>query len=32
MIDITLVRAHQHSVGARKKEAAIRPSHDLVAD
>jgi transposase len=26
MIDATIVRAHQHSAGARKKGAAIRPS------
>ena len=26
MIDSTIVRAHQHSAGARKKGAAIRPS------
>jgi hypothetical protein len=28
MIDATIVRAHQHSAGARKKTAAIKPSDD----
>jgi hypothetical protein len=26
MIDSTIVRAHQHSAGARKKTAATKPS------
>jgi hypothetical protein len=32
MIDSTIVRAHQHSAGARKKGAQIRPSDGPVAD
>ncbi|BCI66570.1 hypothetical protein AAJCM20276_19340 [Acetobacter aceti] len=32
MIDSTIVRAHQHSAGARKKGARIRPSDGPVAD
>ncbi|GEN61772.1 hypothetical protein ANI02nite_36560 [Acetobacter nitrogenifigens DSM 23921 = NBRC 105050] len=32
MIDSTIVRAHQHSAGARKKGARIRPSGGPVAD
>ena len=31
MIDATIVRAHQHSAGARKKGAATRPSGGVVA-
>jgi transposase len=31
MIDATIVRAHQHSAGARKK-TANKPSADRVAD
>ena len=32
MIDSTIVRAHQHSAGARKKGAASRPSGAAKAD
>jgi len=32
MIDSTIVRAHQHSAGARKKGAAIKPSGAARAD
>ena len=32
MIDSTIVRAHQHSAGARKKTAATRPSGAAEAD
>ncbi|GBR10241.1 transposase [Acetobacter oeni LMG 21952] len=32
MIDSTIVRAHQHSAGARKKGARIRPSDGPVGD
>ena len=32
MIDSTIVRAHQHSSGTRKKGARIRPSDGPVAD
>ncbi|KXV61883.1 transposase [Acetobacter tropicalis] len=32
MIDSTIVRAHQHSAGARKKGARIRPSGGPVGD
>ena len=32
MLDATVVRAHQHSAGARKKTAATRPSADPAAD
>lgn len=32
MIDSTVVRAHQHSAGARKKRAAIKPSGAAKAD
>ncbi|OAG75519.1 Mobile element protein [Acetobacter malorum] len=32
MIDSTIVRAHQHSAGARKKGGRIRPSGSPVAD
>ena len=32
MIDSTIVRAHQHSAGARKKRASARPSVDPEAD
>lgn len=32
MIDSTIVRTHQHSAGARKKGARIRPSGAHVAD
>ena len=32
MIDSTIVRAHQHSAGARKKGARIRASDGPVAD
>ena len=32
MIDSTIVRAHQHSAGARKKGARIKPSDDPAAD
>ncbi|MFP2872767.1 hypothetical protein ACLEIY_11080 [Acetobacter tropicalis] len=32
MIDSTIVRAHQHSAGARKKGGRIRPSGGPVAD
>jgi len=32
MIDSTIVRAHQHSAGALKKGARIRPSDDPGAD
>jgi hypothetical protein len=31
MIDSTIVRAHQHSAGARKKGAAAKPS-DVVRE
>jgi transposase len=31
MIDSTIVRAHQHSAGARKKGAKIKPSGDPAA-
>ena len=31
MIDSTIVRAHQHSAGARKKGAAIKPSGEAKA-
>jgi hypothetical protein len=32
MIDSTIVRAHQHSAGAQKKQAKIKRSDDPVAD
>jgi transposase len=32
MIDATIVRAHQHSAGARKKGAKTKPSADRAAD
>jgi transposase len=32
MIDSTIVRAHQHSAGAKKKSAKIRPSGGHAAD
>jgi len=32
MIDSTIVRAHQHSAGAQKKPAKIKPSGDPAAD
>jgi transposase len=32
MIDSTIVRAHQHSAGAKKKPATTRPSDDPAAD
>jgi transposase len=32
MIDSTIVRAHQHSAGAKKKPVKTRPSDDLAAD
>ena len=32
MIDSTIVRAHQHSAGAQKKKAKIRPSEEAKAD
>lgn len=32
MIDSTIVRAHQHSAGARKKGAKIKPSGAAAAD
>jgi hypothetical protein len=32
MIDSTIVRAHQHSAGAKKKPAKIRPLVVPVAD
>ena len=32
MLDSTVVRAHQHSAGARKKTAPVRPSVDPEAD
>jgi transposase len=32
MIDSTIVRAHQHSAGAKKKPAKIKPSDDPGAD
>jgi transposase len=32
LIDSTIVRAHQHSAGARKKEAKTKPSGAAVAD
>lgn len=32
MLDATVVRAHQHSAGARKKTAATKPSDDPAAD
>jgi transposase len=32
MLDATIVRAHQHSAGARKKTARTRPSGGLEAD
>ena len=31
MIDATIVRAHQHSAGARKKGVTTRPSVDPAA-
>jgi hypothetical protein len=32
MIDSTIVRAHQHSAGAKKKPAETKPSDDPAAD
>ena len=32
MIDSTIVRAHQHSAGAKKKKAKIKPSDEAKAD
>ena len=32
MIDSTIVRAHQHSAGAKKKKAKIKPSDEARAD
>jgi hypothetical protein len=32
MLDSTAVRAHQHSAGAQKKKARIKPSAAPVAD
>ncbi len=32
MIDSTIIRAHQHSAGARKKRGSARPSVDPEAD
>jgi hypothetical protein len=32
MLDATVVRAHQHSAGARKKTAATKPSDAPGAD
>jgi hypothetical protein len=32
MLDSTVVRAHQHSAGAKKKKVRIKPSAAPVAD
>lgn len=32
MIDSTIVRAHQHSAGAKKKKIQMRPSDEAVVD
>jgi hypothetical protein len=32
MLDSTIVRAHQHSAGARKKRGPVKPSADPAAD
>ncbi len=32
MIDSTIVSAHQHSAGAKKKKAKIKPSGEAKAD
>jgi transposase len=32
MLDSTVVRAHQHSAGARKKRGPVKPSADTAAD
>jgi len=32
IIDSTIVRAHQHSAGARKKKALAKPSEEVVED